>query len=213
MSAALCDSWALATLASTRRVMALSSPEVHHDDAAPWYGARRDEAKVEQELNGVPRRHPPRRAPSQNCAPLAKMPLAAFSASPVSINAPNEPAAPNARRQNWRRAEAEIELFLMSSMAMAASPSCSPSSTSRPLTIAPTGLITSWHTREQSSAARSSGVSEAIIKLVDPGFDIGTLAEIETVSPFAAFDPSLAHSLHGRDESLQMNATNEGATA
>ena len=30
--------------------------------------------------------------------------------------------------------------------------------------IAPTGLITSWHTREQSRAARSSGVSEAIIK-------------------------------------------------
>jgi hypothetical protein len=30
--------------------------------------------------------------------------------------------------------------------------------------IAPTGLITSWHTREQSSAARSSGVSEAMVK-------------------------------------------------
>ena len=145
--------------------------------------------------------------------PLAKMSLAAFSASPVSINAPNEPAAPNARRQNWRRAEAEIALFLMSSMAMARiSSSCSPSSTSRPLTIAPTGLITSWHTREQSSAARSSGVSEAIIKLVDPGFDIGTLAETETVSPFVAFDPSLANSLHGRDESLQINAMNEGTT-
>ena len=29
---------------------------------------------------------------------------------------------------------------------------------------APTGLITSWHTREQRRAARSSGVSEAIIE-------------------------------------------------
>src|ERR1700688_4867071 len=44
------------------------------------------------------------------------------------------------------------------------SSSCFPSSTSRPLTIAPTGLITSWHTREQRRAARSSGVSEAIIE-------------------------------------------------
>src|SRR5262249_30651219 len=37
--------------------------------------------------------------------------------------------------------------------------SSSSSSTSRPLTMAPTGLITSWQTREQSSAARSRASS------------------------------------------------------
>ena len=32
------------------------------------------------------------------------------------------------------------------------------------MTIAPTGLITSWQTREQSSAARSSGARETVVK-------------------------------------------------
>ena len=59
-------------------------------------------------------------------------------------------------------AEAEAALFLINSKAMARiSSSSSPSRTSSPLTIAPTGLMTSWQTREHKSAARSSG---AIVK-------------------------------------------------
>ena len=45
------------------------------------------------------------------------MPRATLSASPVSIEAPAEPAAPNAIRQNCSRAEAVVALFLMSSSA------------------------------------------------------------------------------------------------
>ena len=96
---------------------------------------------------------------------VAEQARATFSASPVSIDAPSEPAAPKASRQNCSRAEAETALFLMRSIATARiSSSSSPSSTSRPLTIAPTGLMTSWQTREHSSAARSSGARETIVK-------------------------------------------------
>ena len=67
-----------------------------------------------------------------------------------------EPAAPNARRQNCSRADAVLALFLIRSSAkFLVSSSLSSSSTSRPLTIAPAGLIRSWQTREHSSAARS----------------------------------------------------------
>ena len=75
---------------------------------------------------------------------LPKRLRAAFSASEVSIAAPREPDAPNARRQNWRRAEADSALFLMRSIAtLRISSSSSASRTSRPLTIAPTELIKS----------------------------------------------------------------------
>src|SRR5947209_1158428 len=85
-----------------------------------------------------------------------RSPRATCSASPVSIAAPAEPAAPKASRQNCSRAEAVRALFLMSSRANERiSASCSSSSTSRPLTMAPTGEITSWQTREQRRAARS----------------------------------------------------------
>ena len=75
----------------------------------------------------------------------------------MSIWAPAEPAAPKAIRQNCSLAEAVLALFLIRSSAkVLVSSSLSSSSTSRPLTIAPTGLIRSWQTREHSSAARSS---------------------------------------------------------
>ena len=79
--------------------------------------------------------------------------------------APSDPAAPKASRQNWSRAEAEIALFLMSSMAtVRISSSVSLSSISRPFTIAPTGLITSWQTREHKSAARSREDMDMVVK-------------------------------------------------
>src|SRR5262249_17999974 len=82
---------------------------------------------------------------------------ATFSASPRSIWAVTEPAAPNASLQNCSRAEAVLALFLISSSAkFLVSSLLSSSSTSRPLTIAPAGLIRSWHTREHQSPARSS---------------------------------------------------------
>ena len=85
-------------------------------------------------------------------------PRATPSASPVSMEAPADPAAPKARRQNCRRAEATPVDFLMRSIAKPRmSGSFSDSSTSRPLAMAPTGEMTSWHTREQSRAARSRG--------------------------------------------------------
>ena len=91
-------------------------------------------------------------------------PRVTVSASPVSIDAPNEPAAPKASRQNCSRAEAAAALFLIRSVATARiSGSFSSSSTSRPLTIAPTGEITSWQTREHSSAARSIGARATIV--------------------------------------------------
>ena len=53
----------------------------------------------------------------------------------------------------------------MRSMATARmSSSVSLSSISRPLTIAPTGLITSWHTLEHKSAAKSSGAIVTVVK-------------------------------------------------
>ncbi len=83
-------------------------------------------------------------------------PLATCSASPVSICAPAEPEAPKASRANCRRAEACRALLAMRSSANSRMlGSLSSSSTSIPLTMAPTGLMTSWHTREHSSAARS----------------------------------------------------------
>jgi len=70
--------------------------------------------------------------------------------------APAEPAAPNASRQNCSLAEAWCALFLISSSAkVLVSSFLSSSITSMPLTIAPTGLIKSWHTREHTNAARS----------------------------------------------------------
>ena len=84
-------------------------------------------------------------------------PRATCSASPVSMAAPAEPAAPKARRANCSRAEAWRALFLMRSCAKPRiDSSFSSSSTSSPLTMAPTGLMTSWQTRLHSSAARSS---------------------------------------------------------
>src|SRR5579871_4201995 len=79
-----------------------------------------------------------------------------LSASPRSICAPAEPAAPKARRQNCRRAEAVLALLRISSRAKSRSSGFgSSSSTSSPLTMAPTGLIRSWQTREHNSAASS----------------------------------------------------------
>src|SRR5262245_1055346 len=83
-------------------------------------------------------------------------PRLTFSASPVSIWAPAEPAAPKASRQNCSLAEAVRALFLIRSMAkVLVSSSFASSITSSPLAIAPTGLIRSWQTREHRSAARS----------------------------------------------------------
>src|SRR5476651_904388 len=60
-------------------------------------------------------------------------------------------------RQNCSLAEAVLALFLIRSRAKVLVSSSLPSSrTSSPLTMAPTGLIKSWQTREQSNAARSS---------------------------------------------------------
>src|SRR5262249_57277882 len=84
-------------------------------------------------------------------------PAPTSSALPRSIAAPAEPAAPKASRQNCRRAEACRAFFLMRSSAKVfIAWSLSSSSTSSPLTSAPTGLIRSWHTLEHSRAARSS---------------------------------------------------------
>ncbi len=84
------------------------------------------------------------------------MPLATPSASARSIEAPAEPAAPKAMRANFSRAEACRALLPISSRAkVRIDSSWSSSRTSSPFTIAPTGLITSWQTREQSRAARS----------------------------------------------------------
>src|SRR5438093_8492674 len=82
-------------------------------------------------------------------------------ASPRSICAPDDPAAPNARRQNCSRADAVLALLRIKSSANSRSSGLGlSSSTSSPLTIAPTGLMRSWQTREHSSAA-SSRVSGA----------------------------------------------------
>ena len=84
-------------------------------------------------------------------------PRAIACALPRSIWALAEPAAPKARRQNCRRAEAVLALRLMRSSAkvLVSSSLSFSSSTSSPLTIAPAGLIRSWQTREHRSAARS----------------------------------------------------------
>src|ERR1700744_6131570 len=77
-------------------------------------------------------------------------------ASPRSICAPDEPAAPNARRQNCSRAEAVLALLRIKSRANSRSSGLGlSSSTSSPLTMAPTGLIRSWQTREHNRAASS----------------------------------------------------------
>src|SRR6516164_1770073 len=84
-----------------------------------------------------------------------------FKASPRSICAPDDPAAPNARRQNCSRAEAVLALLRIRSRAKSRSSGFGLSSrTSSPLTMAPTGLMRSWQTREHNSAA-SSRVSGA----------------------------------------------------
>jgi hypothetical protein len=85
------------------------------------------------------------------------MPRATPSASPRSMEAPAEPAAPKASRANCSRAEAWLALLRIRSRAKSRMPRSSSSSTSSPFTMAPTGDITSWQTREQRSAARSSG--------------------------------------------------------
>src|ERR1700686_1780067 len=77
-------------------------------------------------------------------------------ASPKSICAPDDPAAPNARRQNCKRAEAVLALLRIKSRANSRSSGLGlSSSTSSPLTMAPTGLMRSWQTREHNSAANS----------------------------------------------------------
>src|SRR6266481_8826576 len=78
------------------------------------------------------------------------------SASSRSICALVEPAAPKARRQNCNRAEAVLALLRIRSSANSRSSGLGlSSSTSRPLTMAPTGLMRSWQTREHNSAANS----------------------------------------------------------
>src|SRR3569832_1647009 len=85
-------------------------------------------------------------------------------ASPRSIWAPDDPAAPKARRQNCSRAAAVLALLRIRSSAKSRSSGFGlSSSTSSPLTMAPTGLMRSWQTLEQSSAASSSLSGE------DPG--------------------------------------------
>src|SRR3981189_1261850 len=77
-------------------------------------------------------------------------------ASPRSICAPDDPAAPNARRQNCKRADAVVGLLRIKSSANSRSSALGLSSrTSSPLTMAPTGLMRSWQTREHNSAASS----------------------------------------------------------
>src|SRR5882757_4791478 len=92
-------------------------------------------------------------------------------ASPRSICAPADPAAPNARRQNCKRAEAVLALLRIKSSANSRSSGLGLSSrTSSPLTMAPTGLMRSWQTREHNSAA-SSRASGAVAE--DEVADIG----------------------------------------
>src|SRR3984893_10754999 len=77
-------------------------------------------------------------------------------ASPRSICAPADPAAPNARRQHCNCVDAVMPLLRIKSRANSRSSGLGLSSrTSRPLTMAPTGLMRSWHTREHNSAASS----------------------------------------------------------
>src|SRR6185437_13423018 len=88
--------------------------------------------------------------------PSSIWPFAMLSASPRSICAPEDPAAPKASRQNCSRADAVFELLRINSSAKSRSSGLLlSSSTSSALTMAPTGLIRSWQTREQSSAASS----------------------------------------------------------
>src|SRR5947207_7983264 len=78
------------------------------------------------------------------------------SESPRSICALVEPAAPKARRQNCNRAEAVLALLRIKSSANSRSSGFGLSSrTSSPLTMAPTGLMRSWQTREHNNAASS----------------------------------------------------------
>src|ERR1700677_2748086 len=77
-------------------------------------------------------------------------------ASPRSICPPDEPAAPNARRQNCNRADAVLELLRIRSSANSRYSGLGMSSnTSSPLTMALTGLMRSWQPREHNSAASS----------------------------------------------------------
>ncbi len=102
----------------------------------------------------------------------AMNPRATVSASPRLISAPAEPAAPKASRQNCSLAVACPALFLIRARAKSrVSSSFDSSSTSRPLTMAPVGLIRSWQTREHSSAARSRPVSVVVIQKFLQGID------------------------------------------
>ncbi len=82
--------------------------------------------------------------------PSSRWPRAIVSASPRSIWAPAEPAAPNARRQNCSRADAFLALLRIRSRANSRSSGEGLSSiTSSPLTMAPTGLMRSADPRAQ----------------------------------------------------------------
>src|SRR5258705_11436510 len=78
------------------------------------------------------------------------------SGSRRSISALVEHAAPKARRQNCNRAYAVVALLRIKSSANSRSSGLGLSSrSSSALTMAPTGLMRSWQTREHSSAASS----------------------------------------------------------
>ena len=136
--------------------------EVDGDDAAARDGRRGDQAEVEQQLDLVLGGELARRVPRAAwCGRVAMRPRATVSASPVSIDAPSEPAAPKASRQNCSRAEAEAALFLISSIATSRiSGSFSSSSTSRPLTIAPTGadhVVANARAQQRGEVHRGEG--------------------------------------------------------
>ena len=116
-----------------------------------------DHQHVEQQLDPVLRQQHARQIPGRawSCRPRE-------SRAPPSrrrrVRSARRPSPPRRRRcrQNCSLAEAVCALFWIRSSANSlVSSSLSSSSTSRPLTIAPTGLIRSWQTREHSSAARS----------------------------------------------------------
>src|SRR5438874_9351278 len=100
-------------------------------------------------------------------------------ASPRSICAPDDPAAPNARRQNCNRADAVLALLRIKSSANSRSSGFGlSSSTSSPLTMAPTGLMRSWQTREHSSAA-SSRLSGA-----EPAAEVPDITRVPDIKVF-----------------------------
>ena len=107
-----------------------------------------EQEQVEEELHLVLRQEEARRLPDELGLLVLEIGARDPLRGPRSMLAPAEPAAPKARRANCSREEARAALSRTSLSASARiASSFSMSMTSSPLTIAPTGLMTSWQTR------------------------------------------------------------------